>query len=78
VTILALILAVNLVDLLPNATLVPLTWLIAGALLGHAESLARDTARQRSQRLAALHSSVALGRVTRAADGQTPRRRTVL
>jgi hypothetical protein len=78
VTILALVLAVNMVDLLPNATLVPLTWLIAGALLGHAESLARDTARLRSQRLAALHSSVALGRVTPPADGQTPRRRTVL
>lgn len=27
----------NLIDMLPNATLTPLTWLIAGALLGHAE-----------------------------------------
>jgi hypothetical protein len=34
---LALILAVNLVDLLPNATETPLTWLVAGALLGWAE-----------------------------------------
>lgn len=33
----ALLLGANLVDLLPNATLVPLTWLLAGALLGHAE-----------------------------------------
>ena len=33
----ALMLGANLVDLLPNATLVPLTWLLAGALLGHAE-----------------------------------------
>ncbi len=33
----ALILAINLIDLLPNATLTPLTWLIAGAILGTAE-----------------------------------------
>ena len=36
----ALILAANLVDLLPNATLIPFTWLMAGALLGKAEALA--------------------------------------
>ena len=35
---LSLMLAVNLVDLLPNATLTPLTWLIAGTLLGYAET----------------------------------------
>ena len=34
-----LILAVNLVDLLPNDTLIPFTWLMAGAVLGHAEAL---------------------------------------
>ena len=34
---LALILAINMIELLPNATLMPLTWLIAGALLGYAE-----------------------------------------
>ncbi len=34
---LLLILAVNLVDMLPNATITPLTWLFAGALLGWAE-----------------------------------------
>ncbi|MET4103858.1 hypothetical protein ABIE58_003305 [Roseovarius sp. MBR-78] len=33
----ALILAVNLVDMIPNATLTPLTWLFAGAVLGLAE-----------------------------------------
>jgi hypothetical protein len=37
----ALILAANLVDLLPNATLIPFTWLMAGALLGEAERLRR-------------------------------------
>lgn len=42
VGVLSLLLAINLVDLLPNATLTPLTWLIAGALLGHAELMAKD------------------------------------
>jgi hypothetical protein len=28
---------VNLADLIPNASITPLTWLIAGALLGYAE-----------------------------------------
>jgi hypothetical protein len=36
----ALLHALNLVDLLPNATLTPLTWLVAGVLLGQAERLA--------------------------------------
>jgi len=46
---LALIFAFNMLDLLPNGTLVPLSWLIAGALLGHAEALraARKAARPR-------------------------------
>lgn len=35
--VVALLLGANLIDLLPNATLVPLTWLMAGALLGQAE-----------------------------------------
>lgn len=37
----ALLLAANLVDLLPNATLIPFTWLMAGAVLGRAEAMAR-------------------------------------
>ena len=36
---LSLILAANLVDLLPNATHIPFTWLIAGALMGEAERM---------------------------------------
>jgi hypothetical protein len=36
---LTLILAINIVELLPNATLTPWTWLLAGALLGRAETL---------------------------------------
>ncbi len=40
----ALILAFNLVDTLPNATLIAFSWLICGALLGYAEALARGGA----------------------------------
>ncbi len=36
---LALIVAVNIVELLPNASISPWTWLLAGALLGRAEDL---------------------------------------
>ena len=36
---LALILVINIVDLLPNATLTPITWIISGAMLGYAEQL---------------------------------------
>jgi hypothetical protein len=39
VATLAVILAINMLDLLPNATLTPLTWLFAGGLLGYAERL---------------------------------------
>ena len=36
---LALLVAINMVELLPNATLTPWTWLLAGALLGRAEAV---------------------------------------
>lgn len=50
---LALIISINMIDLLPNASLSPWTWLLAGALLGRAEAL-RGAARQlpRFERLA--------------------------
>lgn len=35
----ALVLSVNMIDLLPNATVTPVTWLFAGALLGYLEQL---------------------------------------
>ncbi|MFP4404950.1 hypothetical protein [Rhodosalinus sp.] len=47
---LALLLAVNLFDMIPNATLTPLTWLVAGALWGFAEE---RQARARRQAVAA-------------------------
>lgn len=40
----ALILVFNLFDLLPNSPLTPMTWLLAGALLGHAESRTAQSA----------------------------------
>lgn len=36
---LCLLLAINMVEMIPNATLPPWTWLIAGSLLGYAERL---------------------------------------
>ncbi len=41
---LTLLLAINLVDLIPNATLTPLTWLMAGALLGTVENIRKAAA----------------------------------
>lgn len=38
----AVVLGTNLVDLLPNAAIMPLTWLLSGAILGHLEALGRD------------------------------------
>jgi hypothetical protein len=34
-----MILAVNVIDMIPNATLTPMTWLFAGALLGYSEEI---------------------------------------
>jgi hypothetical protein len=48
-----LLLAINVFDLLPNATLTPMTWMIAGALVGYAE---RDDilATRRSKKLTSV------------------------
>ena len=62
---LALIIAINMIDLLPNAPLSQWTWLLAGALLGRAEAL-RKVSRQLGQRDRVL----AFGR---AAEGSLPR-----
>jgi hypothetical protein len=37
--VIALLLAINVFDMIPNATLTPLTWVFSGALLGYAEAL---------------------------------------
>lgn len=41
---LSLMLSMNLLDLIPNATITPLTWLTAGALLGNAHRLRQGAA----------------------------------
>jgi len=46
VAALAVILAINMVDMLPNATLTPLTWLFAGGLYGFAETRRRAVSRR--------------------------------
>ena len=45
---LSLILAINIFDMLPNATLTPLTWMVAGALTGYAEQLRAERLRLRN------------------------------
>jgi hypothetical protein len=53
---LALIMAISIIDLLPNATLSPWTWLLAGSLLGRSEMiLARS--RSRNLRTSPLNSA---------------------
>lgn len=41
---------VNMIDMLPNATLTPLTWLVAGAMLGHAEWLSEERRKSKLDR----------------------------
>ena len=43
---LVLILAINMIDMLPNATLTPLTWVISGAIMGYALSVQTAVRRQ--------------------------------
>ncbi len=62
VSALVLIYAANLLDLLPNATLVPFSLLIAGALLGYAEEMRRVTDARQSQAWALGHDNVILGK----------------
>lgn len=46
----ALIIAANIIDLLPNSALSPWTWLVAGALLGSTESLRAPVPKRTSRR----------------------------
>ncbi|MGH1465068.1 MAG: hypothetical protein ACRBBQ_06875 [Cognatishimia sp.] len=66
----ALLLALNMVDLLPNATLSPLTWLLTGALLGYAESI-------RARRLAG-DQSAEVPQASNLPPDQPKRARTIL
>lgn len=55
---LALIVAIILIDLLPNAEIGTWTWLLAGALLGRAEALFATS----SQKVRFKDTSLAIGR----------------
>lgn len=52
----AIILAINMIDMIPNATLTPMTWLFSGALLGNAERVRRDVRQRSDTRRAALRT----------------------
>ena len=47
---LVLIFTANLIDLIPNATLIPFTWLLAGTLLGYTERLRLSPVEQNSSK----------------------------
>ena len=66
VSSLSLILAVNLLDLLPNSGLVPWTWLIAGALLGRADAL---LAQSKSRGAKGMKATIAPSREIRQRTG---------
>jgi len=59
VAAIALILAINMIDMLLNATLTPITWMLAGAVLGHAEL--RRAARRADDAGAALRINPVIG-----------------
>lgn len=76
---LALVLAANLLDLLSNATLTPITWLIGGALLGRHAHLPRGEAEAAPavpppRRSWGLVTDLAAPRKTPATEGGTGRR----
>ncbi len=50
----ALILGANMIDLLPNSSLTPITWLMAGAMLGYVEALARGHVPEAAEAVAAV------------------------
>lgn len=79
VSAVALILAASMVDLVPNDTLIPFTWLMAGALLGYAEALARSTSPARSSPVLRRNSRLQEDERSPAAAPETPpKRRTIL
>lgn len=89
VSALVLIYAANMIDLLPNATLVPLTLLIGGALLAYSEEMRAETDRRTalatprrrpSALLGASGAAAAPGRaaIDPAARGLKVRRRSML
>lgn len=60
VSAVVLILAANLLDLMPNDTLIPFTWLMAGAILGYAETVGRAAETARLEALRARQSRLSM------------------
>lgn len=73
---LALLLAANLVDLIPNATLVPLTWMISGALLGRYAYQEQEKPESTDQVLDAppVQPAALMVRTRRGTPSEAPRR----
>jgi len=69
---LALLVTINMVELLPNATLSPWTWLLTGALLGWAEAL-----RSASWLPTSANSNPFMNEVSKVKNAQELRRRLV-
>ncbi|MCC5986617.1 MAG: hypothetical protein JJT95_02975 [Pararhodobacter sp.] len=61
VSAMVLIYAANLLDLLPNATLIPFTLLMGGAILGHAEEMRRSVEKAEEERTQPRRARVTLG-----------------
>jgi len=46
---LVLLLAINMVDLLPNSTITPFSWLLAGTLLGYSEAVKKKFSKKSNE-----------------------------
>ena len=57
VAALALIVAINMFDLLPNSSISPWTWLLAGALLGRAEAIYATALQFKDEGVSKIHST---------------------
>jgi hypothetical protein len=69
---LALIAAVNIFDLLPNSSISPWTWLLAGALLGRTETLHAIALQWRADRVSEAHLIGAQPGVAYSENSRTP------
>ena len=67
----SIILAATMIDMLLNATLIPITWMCAGAVLGHVENLQKSEAN--NSRRSLFGKGPVIGRMNNK-DGKTGRR----
>ena len=69
VSAIAVILSINLIDMLLNAALTPITWMLAGAVLGYTEAL--RASRKSGKAAAAVVPSVVIGNLPEATMRRT-------